>query len=116
MKNCIYEPVFGLFLLFNFQIDSALTFSSRLSYVILLQHRVSLLILSLTLHHEKENSGIMDNMLSDGIIVGVTGNTGRSTGYHLHLTCKKDGKSFNPTSLLNLIEKSFALSALSMSK
>lgn len=32
-----------------------------------------------------------------GIIVGVTGNTGRSTGCHLHLTCKKDGKSFNPT-------------------
>lgn len=31
MKNCIYEPVFGLFLLFNFQIDSALTFSSRLN-------------------------------------------------------------------------------------
>ena len=51
-----------------------------------------------------------------GIIVGITGNTGRSTGSHLHLTCKKDGKSFNPTILLNLIEKSFALSALSMSK
>ena len=51
-----------------------------------------------------------------GIIVGVTGNTGRSTGSHLHLTCKKDGKSFNPTILLNLIEKSFALSALSMRK
>ena len=51
-----------------------------------------------------------------GIIVGVTGNTGRSTGSHLHLTCKKDGKSFNPTILLNLIEKSFALSTLSMSK
>lgn len=51
-----------------------------------------------------------------GIIVGVTGNTGRSTGSHLHLTCKKGGKSVNPTILLNLIEKSFALSALSMSK
>lgn len=51
-----------------------------------------------------------------GIIVGVTGNTGRSTGSHLHLTCIKDGRSFNPTILLNLIEKSFALSALSMSK
>ena len=51
-----------------------------------------------------------------GIIVGVTGYTGRSTGSHLHLTCKKDGKSFNPTILLNLIEKTFALSALSMSK
>ena len=34
-----------------------------------------------------------------GIIVGVTGNTGRSTGNHLHLTCKKDGKSVNPTIL-----------------
>ena len=51
-----------------------------------------------------------------GTIVGVTSNTGRSTGCHLHLTCKKDGESFNPTILLNLIEKSFALSALSMSK
>ncbi len=34
-----------------------------------------------------------------GIIVGVTGNTGRSTGCHLHLTCKKDGKSINPAIL-----------------
>ena len=34
-----------------------------------------------------------------GIIVGITGNTGRSTGSHLHLTCKKDGKSVNPTIL-----------------
>lgn len=39
-----------------------------------------------------------------GIIVGVTGNTGRSSGSHLHLTCKKDGKSFNPTILLKIIE------------
>ena len=34
-----------------------------------------------------------------GIIVGVTGNTGRSTGNQLHLTCKKDGKSINPAIL-----------------
>lgn len=34
-----------------------------------------------------------------GIIVGVTGDTGRSTGSHLHLTCKKDGKSINPAIL-----------------
>ena len=37
-----------------------------------------------------------------GIIVGVTGNTGRSTGNHLHLTCKKDGKSFNPAILFKI--------------
>ena len=34
-----------------------------------------------------------------GIIVGVTGDTGRSTGSHLHLTCKKNGKSINPAIL-----------------
>lgn len=38
-----------------------------------------------------------------GTIVGVTGNTGRSTGCHLHLTCKKDGKSVNPISLIKLM-------------
>ena len=37
-----------------------------------------------------------------GIIVGVTGNTGRSTGSHLHLTCKKDGKSINPAILFTV--------------
>ena len=36
-----------------------------------------------------------------GTIVGVTGNTGRSTGCHLHLTCKKDGKSINPAILFH---------------
>lgn len=34
-----------------------------------------------------------------GTIIGITGNTGRSTGSHLHLTCKKDGKSINPAIL-----------------
>ena len=38
-----------------------------------------------------------------GIIVGVTGNTGRSTGSHLHLTCKKGSKSINPIILLSEI-------------
>lgn len=38
-----------------------------------------------------------------GIIVGATGNTGRSTGSHLHLSCKKDGKSINPTILFSAI-------------
>ena len=54
---------------------------------------------------------VIKNYMESGTIIGVTGNTGRSTGSHLHLTCKKDGESFNPTILLNLIEKSFALSA-----
>lgn len=39
-----------------------------------------------------------------GTIVGVTGNTGRSTGSHLHLTCKKDSMSINPMNLIKLAE------------
>ncbi len=38
-----------------------------------------------------------------GTIVGVTGNSGHSTGSHLHLTCKKDGKSINPIILFSAI-------------
>ncbi len=51
-----------------------------------------------------------------GTIVGVTGNTGRSTGSHLHLTCKKDGKSVNPAILLKYIEEVCMLSFQSMGK
>jgi len=40
-----------------------------------------------------------------GTIVAITGNTGKSTGPHLHLTLKKDGKNINPTILLNLIKQ-----------
>lgn len=36
-----------------------------------------------------------------GTIIGVTGSSGRSTGEHLHLTCKKDGKSINPAILFS---------------
>lgn len=38
-----------------------------------------------------------------GEVVGISGNSGMSTGPHLHLTTKKDGKAFNPTILLDII-------------
>ena len=49
------------------------------------------------------SSIIVDNgeIVYPGTIIGVTGNTGRSTASHLHLTCKKDGKSINPTCIIN---------------
>ena len=40
-----------------------------------------------------------------GTIIALTGNSGRSTGPHLHLTLKKDGKKINPAILLNLIKQ-----------
>lgn len=36
-------------------------------------------------------------------VVGITGSTGRSTGEHLHITCKLDGKNVNPSVLLDYI-------------
>lgn len=37
-------------------------------------------------------------------VVGITGSTGRSTGEHLHITCKLDGKNINPLLLLDYIK------------
>lgn len=36
-------------------------------------------------------------------VVGITGNTGRSTGEHLHITCKRNGKYINPQILFRFI-------------
>lgn len=38
-----------------------------------------------------------------GQLIAQSGNSGWSTGPHLHLTTKKDGKAFNPTVLLDFI-------------
>ena len=39
-----------------------------------------------------------------GDAVGITGNTGRSTGEHLHLTCKINGESIDPMFIIKYIE------------
>lgn len=44
-----------------------------------------------------------NNFLLAGEPLGLTGNTGASTGEHLHLTTKKDGKAFDPTILIDYI-------------
>ena len=44
-----------------------------------------------------------DDFLQAGEPLGLTGNTGASTGEHLHLTTKKDGKAFDPTILIDYV-------------
>lgn len=48
----------------------------------------------------------VNDFVNAGTIIACSGNTGASTGPHLHLTTKKDGKVFNPTILLNYIKES----------
>lgn len=45
----------------------------------------------------------VNDYVNAGTIIACSGNTGASTGPHLHLTTKKDGKAFNPTILLEYI-------------
>lgn len=44
-----------------------------------------------------------NNLVAVGEVVGITGNTGRSTGEHLHLTCKIKGRAIDPSLILNHI-------------
>lgn len=45
----------------------------------------------------------MNKTILPGDIVGITGNTGRSTGEHLHLTTRYKNKYYNPNILINYI-------------
>lgn len=46
----------------------------------------------------------VNDFVNAGTIIALSGSTGVSTGPHLHLTTKKDGKAFNPTILLDYIK------------
>lgn len=45
------------------------------------------------------------DVVSAGTVVGITGNTGRSTGEHLHITCKLKGKYVDPKTLIECITR-----------
>lgn len=37
-------------------------------------------------------------------VVGITGSTGRSTGEHLHITCRRNGKNVDPVEIFDYIK------------
>ena len=45
----------------------------------------------------------VEDFVNAGTSIAISGNTGASTGPHLHLTTKKDGKAFDPTILLDYV-------------
>ena len=53
--------------------------------------------------HLSEQYVKTNDYLHAGEPLGLTGNTGASTGEHLHLTTKKDGQAINPTIILDFI-------------
>ena len=53
--------------------------------------------------HLSEQYVKTNDYLQAGEPLGLTGNTGASTGEHLHLTTKKDGKAFDPSILIDYI-------------
>ena len=54
------------------------------------------------------------DMVFAGDAVAISGNTGRSTAPHLHITCKRNGVKVNPLDLIRYVEnvRSEALQAL----
>ena len=55
--------------------------------------------------HLSETLVYKNTLVDAGYVVGITGNTGRSTGEHLHLTCKIKGRAVDPSLILNYISK-----------
>ena len=45
------------------------------------------------------------DMIYAGEIIGISGNTGRSSGAHLHITCRFNGQLRDPAVLINSIKK-----------
>ncbi len=50
---------------------------------------------------------LIPNWGNAGEVLGVYGSSGMSTGPHLHLTTKKDGKVFDPVILLKYVRELF---------
>lgn len=52
-------------------------------------------------HHLSRFAASLGQTVAKGQVIGYSGNTGRSTGPHLHFSIKKDGRYVDPTPYLN---------------
>ena len=68
------------------------------NYIILQHDNLTVIYCHLSNVTVKEKTPVLA-----GDVVGITGNTGRSTGEHLHLSCKIKGKFLNPHKIIEYI-------------
>lgn len=61
-----------------------------------------------TYAHLRTTIGSKGDSIKAGDEIGISGNTGRSTGEHLHLTIKNKGKTVDPDPILNYIREATA--------
>lgn len=72
-------------------------YDSRSGNYVILQHgEYTISYCHLSAITVKENTPVLA-----GDVVGITGNTGRSTGEHLHVTCRRDGRCLD---MINFIK------------
>ena len=48
------------------------------------------------------------DVIPAGAVVGISGNTGKSTGPHLHLQIRVDGKSVDPKPFVDAVKRYIA--------
>ena len=73
------------------------------NYVIINHGKINGVIVTSEYGHISSWNVKYGQIVKQGDIIAKSGNTGMSTGPHLHLTTKKDGKAINPTILLDFI-------------
>lgn len=66
--------------------------------------------------HLKTTIGSRGDIVKAGDEIGISGNTGRSTGEHLHLTIKNKCKTIDPYPILNYIHETSAPTSISRVK
>lgn len=92
-----YEPAYAMFYGKVIKIGS----DRRSGKFVTLRHSD----LTVSYCHLSHITVAVGSVVHPGDIIAVTGNTGRSCGAHLHLTCKNKGKTVSPASILHLIQK-----------
>ena len=90
-----YQPVLSMF---DGTVESVGSDSRSGNYVILRHGSYTVSYCHLTRSYVSKGDAV-----GAGDIVAISGNTGRSTAPHLHITCRKDGRTVDPMVLLQYI-------------